>query len=158
MVSSTLSISISTSYPSIFIAECAVISKRTPTCIGNIPQRCNFQELLIVTGTTYPSGIFLNRVCSPLLRKGFGTPVLLRVPSGKITPLLLNFCRYFENFTNSTIACLGLFLSIKMEPPWLRLYEIEGIPFPNSTFEINFGWYFRRYQVIVAISHILWWL
>src|SRR5690554_1084264 len=45
-----------------------------------------------------------------------------------------------------------------MEPPCLKLYETAGIPLPNSTLEMNFGWYLRIYQLIGGISHMLWWL
>ena len=55
-------------------------------------------------------------VC-PLCANGFGFPVLLRVPSGKMTAERVFFSIYSDNPLITGIACLGSFRSIKTEPP-----------------------------------------
>ena len=52
---------------------------------GKLPYSNNFQELLMVIGTTKACGIFLSMICKPVSANFFGFPSLLRVPSGKIT-------------------------------------------------------------------------
>jgi hypothetical protein len=42
-----------------------------------------FQELFILIGTTYADGVLLHN--KPVCANAFGFPVLLLVPSGKIT-------------------------------------------------------------------------
>jgi hypothetical protein len=57
---------------------------------GKNPYLTIFQELFILTGTTYAEGAFCTK-SSILFERSFGTPVLLRVPSGKITAERLYF-------------------------------------------------------------------
>ena len=87
-------------------------------------------------------------VFNPFTENFLGSPVLLRVPSGKITADHLFSFILFENVINSDIACLESFLSINAAPPFLKLKEILGIPFPNSIFETNFGWCFLKNHMI----------
>src|SRR5690606_14535555 len=103
-------------------------------------------------------GAFFIKTFSPMVLKGLGTPVRLRVPSGKITALLLVSSIWLPSFWSSEMACLGSFLSIRAEPPCLRLKETEGMPRPNSFLLTNFGWYLRIYQMIGGMSNMLWWL
>jgi hypothetical protein len=44
-----------------------------------------FQELFILIGTTYADGVLLHNIFKPVCANAFGFPVLLLVPSGKIT-------------------------------------------------------------------------
>lgn len=67
------------------IGSCTFTVRCTPAFIGKEPYFNNFQELLMVTGTTRASGIFFNNIFKPVLLKTLGAPVLLRVPSGNIT-------------------------------------------------------------------------
>jgi hypothetical protein len=57
--------------------------KDFPNLMEN-PYLTIFQELFILIGTTYADGVLLI-IFKPFLQNAFGFPVLLLVPSGKIT-------------------------------------------------------------------------
>ena len=75
------------------IGSCTVNSRVLPILKGKEPHRVIFQALLIVTGTTKADGAYLQRIFNPFSAKDFGTPVMLRVPSG-ISPLNVFLTRY----------------------------------------------------------------
>src|SRR5690606_24464266 len=106
---------------------------------GKLPFLTIFHELLIVTGTIRAEGANFISIFKPLSRNGFKRPFRLLVPSGKITAERLCFSIYCASFLISGKACRGSFRSIKTEPPFCKLYETLGIPFPSSILEINFG-------------------
>src|SRR5690606_14033868 len=103
------------------IGLCTVNFKCAPNPIGNFPYLSNFQELLMLKGTTKAFGMVANKVSKPLVLKGFGAPVLLRVPSGKITALQLFSAILVPNPLMALSDCTASFLSIRTEPPWRRL-------------------------------------
>jgi hypothetical protein len=72
-----------------------------------------FQELFILIGTTYADGC-LTQYFKPVCANAFGFPVLLLVPSGKITAERF-LCT--PNPLIAGIACFESLRSINAEPP-----------------------------------------
>src|SRR5471030_1380558 len=101
-------------------------------------------ELLMAMGTSNAFGHFFRMVATPAAWNVFTCPPLERVPSGNIiADQLFSFIR-FASFIISVIDCRGSLRSILAPPPCFRLYEMDGIPFVSSIFEMNLAWYFRR--------------
>lgn len=89
MLVSVLANSVSASKSLTAKGWCTVHFKCTPNPSGKEPFFTSFQELFILTGTTVASGQNLNNIFNPLGENFLGMPVLLLVPSGKITADLL---------------------------------------------------------------------
>ena len=71
-------------------------------------------------------------VCRPLVLKGRGTPLRLRVPSGKISPASFLAAKSLPKASNCGTASCGRLRSISTEPLLRRLIVMLGIPPPNS--------------------------
>ena len=94
---------------SIFIGLCVVNVIGLPKPKGYLPYLNTFQELFIVTGTIYASGLYFVIIFNPLIENFFGFPFLLLVPSGKITAPHLFLLMFFENLPKVLSACLAIF-------------------------------------------------
>ena len=84
IVASTFCSSSSTGSESIFSGLCVSIVILLNIPSGNFPYLNTFQELLIVIGTIYASGLYFTSIFKPLKENFLGFPVTLLVPSGNI--------------------------------------------------------------------------
>ncbi len=102
--------------------------------MGKNPYLTIFQELFILIGTTQADGAYLHNIFKPLCAKSLGLPVLLRVPSGKITADRLFFSIYSANPLIAGMACLGSLRSINTEPPVAQIIRYAGNSFSQFHF------------------------
>ena len=85
----------------------------------------------------------------------FGLLLLLLVPSGNITTLLFSFESVIPKFLIFLMLSSLFDLSIRIEPPFLKLNDILGIPLPKLFLLINFGCNDLKNQIIGGISYAL---